>query len=204
MIYNILKYFYRIIRKPIDWIRSKNKKYFNLILPNYVYFFSKRINLESYPVCNQKIVLSGRGHIEVGSNCIFGTKIGGFNRWSSFEIQPRFENSKIKIGNNVSTNNNIFLCSAKYIEIGDDTLIGQNVSIMDFEAHCIDPNKRKKIGEIKSILIGKNVWIGNNVTILKNTEIGDNTIVATGAVVSGKFPDNVVIGGVPAKIIKSI
>jgi acetyltransferase-like isoleucine patch superfamily enzyme len=96
------------------------------------------------------------------------------------------------------------LCSANYIEIGDDTLIGQYVTIMDHEAHGIDPDKRRQIGGIGQVIIGKNVWLGNNVTILKNTEIGDNSIVATGAVVSGKFPTNVIIGGVPAKIIKAI
>ncbi|UMB55472.1 hypothetical protein MKD41_08355 [Lutibacter sp. A64] len=44
----------------------------------------------------------------------------------------------------------------------------------------------------------------HNVTILKNSEVGDNSIVAIGAVVIGKFPKNVIIGGVPAKIIKTI
>ena len=58
-----------------------------------------------------------------------------------------------------------------------------------------------KIGEVK---IGKNVWIGNNVTILKNSEIGDNSIVAAGAIVNKEFPPNVIIGGVPAKIIKTL
>ena len=88
--------------------------------------------------------------------------------------------------------------------MGDNTLIGQYVTIMDFEAHGIDPNKRRQLGEIGKIRIGKNVWIGNNVTILKNTFIGDNSVVAAGAVVSGVFPSDVVIGGIPAKIIKYI
>jgi acetyltransferase-like isoleucine patch superfamily enzyme len=96
------------------------------------------------------------------------------------------------------------LFAANYIEIGDDTLIGQYVTIMDHEAHGIAPDKRRKLGEIGKVIIGKNVWLGNNVVILKNSEIGDNTIVATGAVVSGKFPANVIIGGIPAKIIKSL
>jgi acetyltransferase-like isoleucine patch superfamily enzyme len=75
---------------------------------------------------------------------------------------------------------------------------------MDFEAHGIRPENRKKIGEIGSIIVGKNCWIGNNTTILKNSKIGDNSIVAVGAVVSGVFPENVIIGGVPAKIIKNL
>ena len=75
---------------------------------------------------------------------------------------------------------------------------------MDFEAHGIDSTKRNEIGKVGEVVLGDNIWIGNNVTILKNTKIGANSIVATGAVVSGKFPSNVVIGGIPAKIIKKL
>ena len=96
------------------------------------------------------------------------------------------------------------LCSANYIIIGDNTLIGQSVTILDHEAHGVAPDKRRQLGEIGKVIIGKNVWLGNNVIILKNSEIGDNTIVAAGAVVLGKFPANVIIGGVPAKIIKNL
>ncbi len=46
----------------------------------------------------------------------------------------------------------------------------------------------------------QNCWIGAKVTILDGTIIGDNSVVAAGAVVRGQFPDNCVIGGIPAKI----
>ena len=74
--------------------------------------------------------------------------------------------------------------------------------VLDHEAHGVNPDERNKLGPIGKVIIGKNVWIGNNVTILKNSQVGDNSIVATGAVVSGKFPDNVIIGGIPAKVIR--
>lgn len=74
----------------------------------------------------------------------------------------------------------------------------------DHEAHGISPSDRGKIGIIGSFVIGNNVWIGNNTTILKNSKIGNNSIVAAGAVVSGIFPCNVIIGGVPAKVIKHL
>ncbi|WP_157972852.1 acyltransferase [Aureibaculum luteum] len=165
---------------------------------------TKRINYKERPICNQKVYLTGGGQIKIGKGCIFGYKIGGFHKGGSIEIQPRYKGAIIKIGNNVATNNNIFICSANHIEINDNTRIGQNVTIMDFEAHGIDPRKRNKVGEIGEIIIGENVWIGNNVIILKNSSIGQNSIIAAGAVVSGVFPDNVIIGGVPAKIIKTI
>jgi acetyltransferase-like isoleucine patch superfamily enzyme len=75
---------------------------------------------------------------------------------------------------------------------------------MDHEAHGVKPDETRQLGTIGKVIIGKNVWVGNNVTILKNSEIGDNSIVATGAVVTGKFPANVIIGGIPAKIIKEV
>ena len=48
------------------------------------------------------------------------------------------------------------------------------------------------------------VWVGSKVTFLDGSEVGNNSVVAAGAVVNGKFPPNVVIGGVPAKVIKEI
>ena len=54
----------------------------------------------------------------------------------------------------------------------------------------------------KGIKIGNNVWIGAKSTILDGSVIGNGTVVAAGAVVRGQFPDNVVLAGVPAKIIK--
>jgi acetyltransferase-like isoleucine patch superfamily enzyme len=154
------------------------------------------------PNCNQKVKLTGAGHIYIGRNCMFGFKLGGFHCGGCIEIQPRYNNSIIKIGNNVATNNNIFICAANKVVIEDDTLIGQNVTIMDHEAHGTASHLRRQVGKIGSVTICKNVWIGNNVIILKNTEIGENTIVAAGSVVSGKFPANAIIGGIPSKVIK--
>jgi len=119
-------------------------------------------------------------------------------------FQPRYKSSEKFIGRNVSTNNNIFICTTNYIDDYNDTLVGQNVIIMDFEAHGIEPEISRLLGPIGIIRISENVWIGNNVTILKNSEIGENSIIAAGTVVSRKFTKNVIIGGVPAKIIKEI
>jgi len=174
------------------------------ILPNSFQLIQKVVYISSFPSINQFLKISGKGKVFIGDHCSFGFKMGGFHRGGSIEFQPRYKDAVIKIGNTVGTNNNICIISANYIEIGDNSLIGQNVTIMDYEAHGINPDKRNEIGEIGSVIIGKNVWIGNNVIILKNSEIGENSIVAAGAVVCGKFPSNVIIGGVPAKVIKEI
>ena len=177
---------------------------YNFIVPNLIRLWSKKLKINGIPICQQKTIITGSGNVIIGYKAKFGYKRGGFHRGGCIEVQARYKDSKVIIGDHIATNNNIFICSAGYIEIGDKVLIGQNVTIMDFEAHGVEIVKRNQVGSIGKILISNNVWIGNNVTILKNTEIGENTIVAVGAVVSGKFPSNVIIGGVPAKIIKNI
>lgn len=84
------------------------------------------------------------------------------------------------------------------ISIGDNCYIGENFIIRDSDGHNVN-NKKKS----NPIIIGDNCWIGMRVTILPGTTIGNNSIVAAGSLVNKTFPDNVLIGGVPAKILKS-
>ena len=201
---NLLRFIYRIYKKPLNWLGSYYRWYSNFICPNLFNLLPGRIVLHDYPSFNQLTLCEGAGIVEICKGCSFGYKLGGFHRRGSIELQARYKASKIKIGSNISTNNNIMICAANYIEIGDDCLIGNFVSIRDHEAHGLAPDKRREIGEIGIVKIERNVWIGNNVLILKNTHIGENTIIAAGAVVAGNFPPDVIIGGVPAKIIKPI
>ena len=60
------------------------------------------------------------------------------------------------------------------------------------------------MGIAKPVEIGNDVWIGGNVTILPGITIGNNVVVAAGAVVTKDVPDNCVVGGVPARILKNI
>jgi len=197
----IVKIFYKIYNKFLYVLRT----YRNFYIPNLKVIFKKEIILSNNIRFQQPVYVTGLGKVKIGENVSFGYSLGGFYRWGCIEIQPRYKNSYIEIGNNVATNNNILFCAASKIIIGEETLIGQYVTFLDHDAHGIEPDKRRtSIGNIGDIEIGRNVWIGNNVMILTGTKIGNNSVVATGSVVKGSFPENVIIGGVPAKIIKTI
>ena len=120
-------------------------------------------------------------------------------------IVTRVPNAKIEIGNNVGISG-ATIYARNSIYIGDNTLIGGNAKIIDNDFHPLnieDRNKdiKEKISS-KPIHIGSNCFIGCNAIILKGTTLGDGCVVGAGSVVSGKFDDNSVIAGNPAKVIK--
>jgi acetyltransferase-like isoleucine patch superfamily enzyme len=107
-----------------------------------------------------------------------------------------------KIGKNVFINFNCTFLDLGGITIEDGVLIAPNVSLLS-EGHPIEPESRHALIP-KAILIKKNAWIGAGATILQGVTIGENSVVAAGSVVSKDVPDNVIVGGTPAKIIKEI
>lgn len=90
------------------------------------------------------------------------------------------------------------------IEIGDNCMMSANITVRTGDSHSVlDAATGERINQSRSVKIGPHVWIGNTVLIFKGTEIGTNSIVAGGSVVTGKlFPNNCIIGGNPAKVIK--
>jgi len=90
------------------------------------------------------------------------------------------------------------------VTIGDNVMAGPNVQIYT-ATHPIDPDERNSGKELGyPIVIGDNVWLGGSAVICPGVTIGDNVVVAAGAVVTKDVPENVVVGGNPAKVIKKI
>jgi acetyltransferase-like isoleucine patch superfamily enzyme len=177
----------------------------NWYWPNLIPLLRKRIVITgNIPLCDQCTIISGDGKFIFGKNCKFGIRQGGRHRNGSIEFNARNKDAQIVVQENVFTNNNLFICAENFVEIGNGTLIGEGVTITDHEAHNNDPGFRDQLGQIGIVKIGNNVWIGNRAIILKNTIIGNNSIIAAGSVVSGTFPSDVIVGGVPAKVLRAL
>ena len=108
----------------------------------------------------------------------------------------------LTVGKNVFINSGCKLQDQGGITIGDGTLIGHNVVLATLN-HDLNPARRRDLHPAP-IRIGKNVWIGSNATVVPGVSIGDGAIVAAGAVVTKDVPPNTVVGGVPARIIKTL
>lgn len=154
----------------------------------------------AYPV-----LFKGEGNIRFGSKVKIGVEVSpGFYSGYGY-IEARNPGSVIEIGNNVRINNGFSIVALQKITIGDDALIGLNFSIADSDFHHSNSQKRfEENPPTEEVCIGNNVFIGNNVTILKGVTIGNNSVIGSNSVVTKSIPENVVIAGNPAQIIKNI
>ena len=88
------------------------------------------------------------------------------------------------------------------IIIEDDVFIGPHC-VLATEYHPENPATRHSL-LTKPIVVKRNAWLGANVTVLAGITIGENAIVAAGSVVTKDVPDNMVVAGSPAKVIREI
>jgi acetyltransferase-like isoleucine patch superfamily enzyme len=107
-----------------------------------------------------------------------------------------------QIGKNVFINHACSFLDMGGITLEDHVLLGPKVNLIT-ENHPLNPTDRRAL-ICKSIVIKRNAWIGAAATILPGLTIGENSVVAAGAVVSKDVPANTIVGGIPAKFIKTI
>ena len=126
---------------------------------------------------------------------------------STFFIEPPFRcdyGYNIEIGENFYSNYNLIILDCAKIIIGDNVLIGPNVSIYT-AGHPLHYEKRNQEYEYAfPISIGNNVWIGGNVVINPGIIIGDNSVIGSGSVITKDIPSDVIAMGNPCKVLREI
>lgn len=182
-----------------------NSNWFKILMKATKVKYGKNLLLKGVPV-----IFNKKGaELNIGKDCVikssFLSNLVGL--YSRTIIVTRTPEAKINIGDNVGISG-ATIYARKGITIGDNTMIGGNAKILDNDFHPIEIEARladdkSKIGT-REVVIGKNCFIGCNSLILKGTVLGDGCVVGAGAVVSGKFEDNCVIAGNPARVIKCI
>ena len=184
-----------------------------------IFLINKIVNLRNYIFTTQKLKshgkniklpkdfsLKGKKYISIGNNFSSGRdlRLEAIDSYYENKYEPN-----LKIGNNVSINNNVHIGCINRIEIGDNCLIGSNVLITDHSHGNLDApiNGSFKIQNLYSkgeVIIKENVWIGENTCILAGVEIGNNVVIGCNTTVTKSLEPNSVYAGNPAKFIKKI
>ena len=124
----------------------------------------------------------------------------------SFLLIPPFYTAggdEIRVGRNVFVNQNCTFYDLGGLDIADDVMIGPNVSIIT-ASHPLEPSQRRAATIGRPIVIERNVWIAAGATIIGGLTVGENSVVAAGSVVTRDVPQNTLVGGNPARVIRSI
>jgi galactoside O-acetyltransferase len=143
-----------------------------------------RVRIGAQTVVHCRISFDGAGVVAVGSRCFIGAS---------------------------------HLVCRRAITIGDDTIISWGVTIVDHDSHAIDWRDRQgdiadwRMGKkrwdsvkVAPVEIGNRVWVGFGATILKGVRVGDGAVIAAQSVVSRNVPPNVLVAGMPARIVRRI
>jgi acetyltransferase-like isoleucine patch superfamily enzyme len=188
--------------RGLNWLFYFKKPKMTMMGKRVSFFNSSKIKFGKYLKLGNDVHLSalGKHGILIGDNV-------GIGPYSRVVVSTSMNNlgEFIKIGNNVGIGEFSYLGGAGGLEIGDECIIGQYFSCHPENHFASDLNTaiRNQGVTRKGIKIGMNCWIGSKVTILDGAVIGDGCIIAAGAVVNKSFPSNSIIGGVPAKLLKS-
>ena len=187
---------------------KKNFIYAFIIFPRFIKYslLSSSKNISGKAKFIQPCQLNGIGKIIFGNNVIIGWDPSPFLYSGYGYIDARNYNAKIVIEDDVMINNNVVLISdGAGITISKNTLIGTQCEIIDSDFHDLRIESRTTAqANTLPVFIGENVFIGSNVKIMKGVNIGKNSVIANGSIVTKSIPENVVAGGVPARVIKNL
>lgn len=142
---------------------------------------------------NLRITFRGGGNVlRLGHNLLIG------------QLDIVFGNDgECAIGDNTEVLKGYFQVAYAKLQVGENCLVATDVIIRTHDGHYIfDKTTKERINRPRNVIVGKHVWLAKGVVLLAGAQIGDGCVVGANSVTSGTFPEDVVIAGSPAKVIR--
>jgi acetyltransferase-like isoleucine patch superfamily enzyme len=156
---------------------------------------NRRLDSDGIAFIGPRVVLQigRRGRIELG-------------RWSwlGHGTKIRCHEGLVSIGAKTVLGQECTISAYQHVSIGRECVIADRVMFIDFDHGVVDVDRPIRLQGIykRDVRVGNNVWIGYGACILRGVTVGDNAIIGTNSVVTKDVPDNAVVGGVPARVIR--
>jgi acetyltransferase-like isoleucine patch superfamily enzyme len=139
--------------------------------------------------------------LEIGKHATL--RMGRFS-WVGHRSKIRVHEGEVSIGAKTVMGQECTISAYQKVEIGRECIIADRVMLIDFDHGVVEVERPIRLQGIykRDVKVGSNVWIGYGACILRGVSVGHNSIVGTNAVVTKDVPENAVVGGVPARVLR--
>jgi acetyltransferase-like isoleucine patch superfamily enzyme len=144
----------------------------------------------------RKAVVLGRPKVDA-TDLVVGDS---FKVWSGPRKTVISGWGRIRIGDRVFVNCGTVIISVEEVVIGDDVAFANEVYVMDSNSHGVEGRPHVQA----PVRIGDGTWLGNRAMVLPGVTIGKRVVVAAGAVVTRDVPDDTMVAGNPARVVRSL
>jgi acetyltransferase-like isoleucine patch superfamily enzyme len=140
--------------------------------------------------------------LEIGKHAVL--RMGRFS-WIGHGSKIRVHEGEVSIGAKSVMGQECTISAYQHVSIGRECIIADRVMLIDFDHGVVEVERPIRLQGIykRDVRVGHNVWIGYGACILRGVNVGNNCIVGTSAVVTKEVPDNAVVAGVPASVIRT-
>jgi acetyltransferase-like isoleucine patch superfamily enzyme len=158
-----------------------------------------RLHLRSAQCLGKRVTLRGRPAVSNDGTLTIGERVRLVSTVAQLELVT-LPGGHLEIGDNVFINYGSSLVASNHVRIGNDTLIGTHVMVMDCDFHRVEDKAWDTEG--LPIIVEDRAWLGNRSIILKGVTIGHDAVVAAGSVVTKDVPPRTVVAGSPARVVR--
>jgi acetyltransferase-like isoleucine patch superfamily enzyme len=124
--------------------------------------------------------------------------------WIGHGCKIRAHEGEVRIGAKSVLGQECTISAYQHVSIGRECIVADRVMLIDFDHGVVETDRPIRAQGIykRDVRVGHNVWVGYGASFLRGVTVGDNAVVGTYAVVTRDVPDNAVVGGVPARILR--